>query len=110
MTQRILLIDIAPELAIVGDPTPAFIGTPYSYTFTAVEGTAPLRWSVVDSVLPAGWVLDASTGVLTHAAAVPDGPDVVFIVQCRDAFLIESTKPCVVQIAKPLESAKGGKS
>ena len=75
-----------------------------------MEGTAPFVWSVVDSVLPSGWTLNSSTGVLAHAAAVPDGSDFVFTARCRDAFLIESTKECVVQIAKPLEVMKGGKS
>lgn len=110
MNQRILLVDIAPELAIVGDPPAAFVGAAYSYTFTAVEGTAPFVWSVVDSVLPAGWTLNASTGVLSHAAPVVAGTPVVFTVQCRDAFLIESTKDCAVIIATPLEViGKGGK-
>ena len=110
MNQRILLVDIAPELAIVGDPPAAFVGASYTHTFTAVEGTAPFVWSVVDSVLPAGWTLNASTGVLAHAAAIVAGPPVAFTVQCRDAFLIESTKDCVVVIAAPLEAiSKGGK-
>lgn len=105
MSQYILLVDIAPELAIVGDPPPAFVGAAYSYSFTAVEGTAPFAWSVVDSVLPLGWTLNASTGVLSHAAPVSAGPPLVFIVQCRDAFLIESTKKCAVVIAAPLNAA-----
>lgn len=104
MTQLILLIDIAPELAIVGDPPDARVGMPYTHPFTAVEGTAALQWAIVDSALPAGWSLHASTGVLTHPDPVPDSPPIAFTVRCRDALLVESTRDCVIRVGYPLDA------
>ena len=108
MTQLILLVEIAPELAILGEPPTAFVGYPYSYAFTAVEGTPPYQWSLADSTLPAGWSLNATTGVLSFAGAVVDGHPFAFTVRCRDAVLVESTKSCVVEIRQPLQLASGG--
>lgn len=104
MTQLILLIDVAAELAIVGDPPNGFVGRTYTHTFTAVEGTAPYAWSIIDSVLPAGWTLNATTGVLSRATPIASADPILFTVHCRDALLIESTLPCEIKVGYPLET------
>lgn len=108
MTQLILLVEIAPELAILGDPPTAFVGSAYSYTFTAVEGTPPYQWSLADSTLPSGWSLNATTGVLSYAGTVVDGHPFSFTVRCRDAVLVESVKSCAIEIRQPLQLATSG--
>lgn len=108
MTQLILLVEIAPELSIVGDPPTAFVGSLYSYTFTAAEGTPPYQWALADSTLPSGWSLNATTGVLSHAGSVVDGDAFSFTVRCRDAVLVESLKSCVIKIRQPLLLATDG--
>jgi hypothetical protein len=46
------------------DPKPAACGVPYSFTFSAANGTTPYSWSVSDGGLPDGLLL-SSTGILS---------------------------------------------
>jgi hypothetical protein len=38
---------------------------PYSFTFTASDGTAPLTWSIISGNLPGGLSLDSTSGVIS---------------------------------------------
>ncbi len=45
------------------DPSPAYCGDPYSFTFAAQNGTTPYRWSLAAGSLPAGMTI-STTGIL----------------------------------------------
>ncbi len=54
------------ELVIATQSLPfGKIGIPYSATLVAVNGTAPLIWSITGGVLPDGLLLNSSTGVIS---------------------------------------------
>lgn len=50
------------------DVLPGFCGQPYSFAFTALNGTTPYAWSVVSGSLPEGLQL-SSTGILAGVPA-----------------------------------------
>lgn len=51
-------------------PPDGYANEVYSYTYTATGGTAPYTYAVASGALPAGWTLDAATGVLSGTAAM----------------------------------------
>lgn len=61
--------DISPVLAISGTAPDAELGTPYSWTPTAVGGTPPYAYSIAAGSLPAWATLNASTGEITGTPA-----------------------------------------
>lgn len=74
-----------PAAMVVSGTVDALLenGTPYSTTFTANTGQAPLAWSVSAGNLPTGLSLGASTGVLSGTPTT-DGT-YSFTVQATDA-------------------------
>jgi uncharacterized protein (TIGR03437 family) len=61
----------------------AIVSGPYQQTLAAAGGMPPYTWSVVQGLLPNGFQLNASSGVLT-GPAVAAGPQ-SFTLQVRDA-------------------------
>lgn len=59
------------------------IGTVYSQTLAAVNGTAPYTWSVISGAFPPGLTLNTSTGVISGTPTVPGLAS--FTVQCTDS-------------------------
>lgn len=61
------------SLTIKDDRLPdAFVGVPFSYTFSSAGGESPLTWSVQQGTsLPQGLALDAATGTLQGVPAAP---------------------------------------
>jgi hypothetical protein len=64
-----LVVTAGLTLNFPGPPS-ATVGTPYTDTLTASGGTTPYSWSVSAGTLPAGIVLNASTGVLAGTPTV----------------------------------------
>ncbi|HEV7238228.1 MAG TPA: PQQ-binding-like beta-propeller repeat protein [Thermoanaerobaculia bacterium] len=59
-------VDAALAIVTATDQLPpGYCGRPYSASVVAVNGTAPLVWSVVSGALPNGVTLDPSTGALS---------------------------------------------
>lgn len=62
-TQPAAVATSAPAITS-GAPASGNVGTAYSHQFTA-SGTGPIQWSVATGTLPAGLVLNSSSGVLS---------------------------------------------
>ncbi len=63
---KALTIAIGQFLVITTTSLPGgALAQPYSQTLTAVNGTAPLTWSIASGTLPAGLQLNSSTGVIS---------------------------------------------
>ena len=52
-------------------------GSPYTATLQASGGTAPYRWSLVGGTMPAGLLLDTTSGVITGTPASAPAPGMV---------------------------------
>lgn len=50
-----LLLTIGPQLTIASVPVPSIIGQPGAAEFRATGAVGPVRWTLVDSTLPAEW-------------------------------------------------------
>lgn len=102
MTHLVLLIEIAPEFSIVGQPPTARIGSPYSYAFVAVGGSGSVTWSLAPgSSLPGGWSLN-SAGTLAHPTNVSGAGIFEFFVRATDSDLRSVDRYFFVQKASPL--------
>jgi hypothetical protein len=77
---------IAPKpVAIVTTTLPgATLGEPYSITLTAIDGAAPLRWTVESGLLPPGMSFDAASGTLSGTPHFRG--EVTFTVSVSDAW------------------------
>ena len=63
---KALSITIGPFLSITTVSLPGGALTqPYSQTVTAINGTAPLTWSIASGALPAGLQLNSATGLIS---------------------------------------------
>lgn len=75
-------------------------GSAYSQTLTAVNGTAPLNWTIMLGSLPPGMTLNSSTGVISGTSSVPGNyPFTVFVV--------DSTTPTAKTATQDLSIAVG---
>lgn len=63
---KTISISVTAALAVATTALPpAMVGKPYSQTLSAVNGVAPYTWTLATGPLPAGVVLNASSGVIS---------------------------------------------
>ena len=94
--------------SISGSLPEGAVGTPYSYGFTAANGTPPYTWAVSGGSLPPGLSLNASTGVLSGIPTT--GGSYAFTVLVGDALSLYVTLDCstkIVSIAAALSRGRG---
>jgi hypothetical protein len=84
-------------LDMLGDPPDGGAASPYSFTFTGSEGTAPYTFAKTAGTLPNGLTL-ASDGELSGTPTVED--DFTFSVTITDAAGVTQTKQYTVTIAE----------
>ncbi len=96
---RTLAIRINEALSItsVSPLAPALAGSPYTQTLTASGGVAPYKWSGFG--LPAGFVIDADTGVLAGTPVISGTLN--FIITATDARGATATKDFVAMASLP---------
>lgn len=68
---RLFQVTVNPAPSISGPQQSATQGTPYSSAFSASGGTAPLTFSLINSSLPPGLVLNPATGAITGTPTTP---------------------------------------
>lgn len=68
---RLFQVTVNPAPSISGPQQSATQGTPYSSAFSASGGTAPLTFSIINSSLPPGLVLNPATGAITGTPTTP---------------------------------------
>ncbi len=100
-TIRITALNLKDNAISIPD---AFASTPYSYTFTAVNGAGPVTFTATGS-LPPGLTL-SSAGVLSGSPTTPgfynlnfsifDGVDTVFRGQGLNVYAVNITSPAVL--------------
>ncbi len=67
-----LSITILPQLMITTSSLPpATVNNPYSATLSATGGQLPYTWSVIQGSLPAGLILNPSSGVISGTPTTP---------------------------------------
>ena len=91
---------VAPTITTTALPD-ATVGTPYSASFVASGGTLPYSWSVSAGQLPAGLLLDPSTGAI---AGTPTDPTSTsnFTVQVTGGDSQMSSKALGIRVADPV--------
>ena len=104
-----LVIAPRPVLITTASLPGAFVAVLYSVQLTAVDGAAPLRWSVTAGTIPPGLSLDPASGVLSGMPQFPVPVTYTFTLSVTDswtpaqtavrAFTISTTR----SIAKPVE-------
>ena len=77
----------------------ATAGTAYTLTLAASGGTAPYTWSVASGSLPAGIVLNATTGTLSGTPGAAGTYN--FTIQVTDAAKLAATKVLTLIVALP---------
>ncbi len=60
-----------PQITTTSPITNGVIGVPYNFQFAASGGTPQLLWTLTPGNLPAGFSINAATGVLTGTASSP---------------------------------------
>ncbi len=111
------ILRLTEGLGIQTDPLDlplAHAGEPYAFTLTGTGGAAPLRWSLVSGLLPAGLAL--STGGQISGTPTSDGPH-RFRVRVEDAtglaaeadleILVRADPAHVEVIAEPIHPCPG---
>lgn len=90
-----------PAIGTTSPLAPAVTGTAYSQGLSASGGTPPYHWSVQSGALPAGLLLDASSGAL---AGTPSAPGrATFTVQLQDSAGLNITKPFEIMVTQTLQ-------
>ncbi|HET8550207.1 MAG TPA: putative Ig domain-containing protein, partial [Bryobacteraceae bacterium] len=93
-------ITITTAFRIADCPTPvAMLNQPYVYALAGVGGTAPYAWTVSAGALPAGLVLNGTTGVVAGTPARIESTD--FTIRAVDAASSATTRACSLRIAPP---------
>lgn len=105
----VLTVDDGTELAIstFGLP-PGRVGAPFTANLSAIRGTAPYTWRVVDDwgTLPPGIELDGD-GTLSGTPA--EEGSYAFVVQVEDAALRTDSQPLSIQVEPaPVPATDGG--
>lgn len=96
-TRTLTLVVVAAPSLTYGSPlADGTVGTPYSQTLTRTGGTGPFAFSVSAGTLPAGLVLDASTGVLSGTPT--RSGDSTFTVKVVDALGQGDTRSTTVSV------------
>lgn len=82
-----LSIAISPRVNITTTALPnGGVGSPYAATLIAAEGVGPYsNWQVVSGSLPAGLILNSSTGVISGTPATASGGPFTFSVTVKDS-------------------------
>ena len=75
------------------------VNSAYSYQFNGSGGTAPYIWSVASGNTPPGFILNATTGVLSGTPAVAGTYN--FTISLRDAANTVVTAPFVMTVSQP---------
>ncbi|MBZ5570871.1 MAG: Ig domain-containing protein [Acidobacteriia bacterium] len=79
-----ITVNPKPPLSVATKSLPAgTVGTPYSSTLHAANGTAPYSWSIIAGALPAGLSLTANSGVISGTPTTAEAPQ--FTVQVTDS-------------------------
>lgn len=80
-------------------PPDGEVGTPYTHTFPAVDGTAPYTFAQVGGTLPPGLSLDPDTGDLAGTPTVAGTYG--FTIEVTDADDATDTVACSITITEP---------
>lgn len=85
------------KLFYAGGPLAAgTVGTAYSATLSAANGSAPFTWSVISGALPSGLSLNGATGVISGTPSAAGAAS--FTVQVEDANNVMSSAPTTITI------------
>jgi hypothetical protein len=77
---------------------PAITGRYYSAVFSASGGVAPYSWSLTTGTLPAGLILQSTTGLISGTVTAPAG-SYAFTVRAQDASGISGTRPVTLLVS-----------
>ncbi len=99
----VFALTFSPPAIDAGCPLPAAdVGVPYSATFTASGGAAPLEWKVVQGALPEGLGLDPANGTLLGTPTVSGEWPLTIAVE--DALLSRGAAACTLRCWHPSRS------
>lgn len=106
-TRAYVLTPVCPTLTVAPASLPAAaVGVEYSQTLTVTGGTGPYTWEVANGTLPAGLLLDPSTGVLSGLPTTGNGAGSSLTFRVTDARSCQGTatlslKVCPVITVSP---------
>ncbi|HCN75989.1 MAG TPA: hypothetical protein DIT13_02195, partial [Verrucomicrobiales bacterium] len=95
----------APITLTPANAAVANVGTAYSQAFTASGGIAPHTWSVSGGTLPAGLVLNSSTGVISGTPAAANGAGVTVTLRATDSALCQGALNLVFKVCPQISLA-----
>lgn len=79
-------ITVNPQLTVTTSSLPAAtVGTAYNQTLAATGGITPYTWAVTTGSLPAGLMLNSSTGAITGTPTGPQTGTIAFTVTVTDS-------------------------
>ncbi len=95
-TESATIVISAAPLISSGPPPSGEVGAAYSFAYTVAGGTGPFTWSVSAGALPAGLILNTSTGTLTGTPTTVGSSS--FTVRVVDAFAVADNQAGTVLI------------
>lgn len=95
-TQPLTIIVYAALSVTTVSMPDAYVGTPYNQTLTATGGKTPYNWSITSGSLPAGLILNTSTGVITGTPTTAGTSSIS--VQVTDANMFTSSQTLTINV------------